>query len=240
MAEEIKKSAPKKRAPAKKKPAPKKEQIIKEEEEKIIEEVVVVKEEPVVEKEAVEEVKAVQEEDLLEEEDDRDLDELFEDDDAVKTHLGEKAVNSEARKKWKRELGTKDYEGVKRREVKIGFATDMQTVPASVVKKYIDTALWSKPPWECTHRFMVVMNGPNVETIRDYVRTRNRLFQPIQVFWQEGARAKVLAYERMLRTMDTDSILIIVKGSEDASLRYLKKLAEIRGITILEHDTREN
>lgn len=126
------------------------------------------------------------------------------------------------------------------KEVKIGLITDLNPIPNLVQTAYVSMALWQTEQFTIPHAYMAVMAGPNVENLRSYAQAKRAMFRPFRVFWQHGGRAKLIAYEKMIATMTaSDSILIILFQREDASLKYAKRIAEIKGIKVIYENWRE-
>lgn len=126
------------------------------------------------------------------------------------------------------------------KEVKIGLITDLNPIPNIVQTAYVNMALWQTEATTIPHAYMAVMAGPNVENLRAFAQSKISMFRPFRVFWQHGGRAKLIAYESMIATMSaSDSILIILFQREDASLKYAKRIAELKGIKVIYENWRE-
>lgn len=117
--------------------------------------------------------------------------------------------------------------------VKLAVVTGMEKQEKRDIQLLLMFAEWRDKSYSNEKKYYAVMNGPNAPYVKEYAQRKGRIFQPVNIYWQHGARARQLAYEHLISQLDKNSVLIILYGRQDAYLRYLKGIADRRGIPVV-------
>ena len=114
--------------------------------------------------------------------------------------------------------------------VKLAVVTGSEKQEKSDIQTLLMFAEWRKNSLTNDKKYYAVMNGPNAPYVKEYAKNKGKDFQPVNVYWQHGLRAMQMAYEHLVGQLDKNSVLIILYGRPNAQLRYLKGIAERKGI----------
>lgn len=117
--------------------------------------------------------------------------------------------------------------------VKIAMVTGMEKQDKKDMQLLMLFAEWRDGSYTNDKKYYAVMSGPNAPYVKEHAQNKGKVFQPVNVYWQHGARAKQIAFEHLVSQLDRNSVLIILYSRQDAQLRYLKSIADRRGIPVI-------
>jgi hypothetical protein len=113
--------------------------------------------------------------------------------------------------------------------INIGVVCGMKEMTYREVKKQLDIVLWQLPPWKYKHKIHCVMQSSNYFSVKRYAETRKKDFQTCPIYYKNGPRAKIVAFEHLIRQIN-GGVLLILKDKEDGAITKLMQMAEVYSV----------
>lgn len=123
--------------------------------------------------------------------------------------------------------------------VRIAVVTGMEKQEKQDLQLLMMFAEWRDNAYSNEKKYYAVMNGPNAPYVKEYARNKGKDFQPVNIMWAHGARARQMSYAHLVSQLDKNSVLIILYGRPDANLLYLKGIASRKGIPVIYMSSKE-
>jgi len=116
--------------------------------------------------------------------------------------------------------------------INIGVVCGMKELKYTEVKKQLDIVLWSLPPWQYKHRIHCVDYSLNYWSVKRYAEARKKEFQTCPIYYKFGPRARIIAFEHLVRQI-RGGVLLILKDKEDGAIAKLMQMANAFGVKIV-------
>ena len=116
--------------------------------------------------------------------------------------------------------------------INIGVVCGMKEMTYREVKKQLDIVLWQLPPWKYKHKIHCLMQSINYFSVKRYAEARKKDFQTCPIYYKHGARAKIIAFEHLIKQIN-GGVLLILKDKEDGALSKLIQMANAYNIKVI-------
>jgi len=113
--------------------------------------------------------------------------------------------------------------------INIGVVCGMKELKYREMKKQLDMVLWQLPPWKYKHRIHGLYFSANYFSVRRYAEARKKDFQTCPIYYKHGTRARIMAFEHLVK-MTKGGVILIMKDKEDGAISKLIQMANAYGI----------